>query len=416
MACEVQVRAVLEADDDLREAEFGNAAEFRQLRQARERLLDRRGDLPFHFLRPERRGHRVDLDLDGRRVRERVHVEVFDRHGPRQGANDRAEDDPAPVPNRVLDEPIQHEGFSLSARPGRLFVAASARAEVASQQLGPQCPGIHRGDDFARQHARDDFRSFLVFRPGADHADVKDLRRFGTEERLVADEHDLAAAFVMHGRVRHDGRVRLFAKDDGPDPKRSGRVRPRPIRDVRPNLDRPRPRVRLSGLPGDRRDDLGPARVRLEFHDPADVYPPGLFAFQFQKHAQGPRVRQFEERLGRVGRFTEHNVVRRDDAIGRGEHGHEVRRGLGRVERLDDRVRQPEESERHFEPLGGHGSHVAGQGHPQICQRLPGSAQNDLGFLRGRVEFAVPRRGHDAARGPERDEGLPPEFRRREGS
>ena len=50
LAGEVDVRAVGEDDDHLRDAELGDRAQLLKMRQAVDGLLDGKGDLPFDFL------------------------------------------------------------------------------------------------------------------------------------------------------------------------------------------------------------------------------------------------------------------------------------------------------------------------------------------------------------------------------
>ena len=79
---EIDVDAVFEDHHHLREAELGDRAQIFQTGQTADRLLDREGDLPLDLLGRQSRGDGVDLNLDRRRVRERVDVQLRQRNPP----------------------------------------------------------------------------------------------------------------------------------------------------------------------------------------------------------------------------------------------------------------------------------------------------------------------------------------------
>ena len=76
LAGEVDVGPVLEDGDDLREAELRDRADLLEPLQAPQRVLDGEGDEPLDLLGRQLGGDGVDLDLDRRRVGERVERQV----------------------------------------------------------------------------------------------------------------------------------------------------------------------------------------------------------------------------------------------------------------------------------------------------------------------------------------------------
>src|SRR5207253_625111 len=85
-----------------------------QARHAADLLFDGKGDLLLDLLRRERRRRAVDLDLDGRRIGKGVDIELSEREGPHDGAGNHAKDHPEAMPQRKVDNPIQHANVSLT--------------------------------------------------------------------------------------------------------------------------------------------------------------------------------------------------------------------------------------------------------------------------------------------------------------
>src|SRR5262249_13341291 len=76
--------------------------------QGAEHLLDGEGDLLLDLLRSQGRGHSVDLHLYGRRVRESIDVEPAQREPADHGAGQCRHDDQKAMPQRKVDNPIEH--------------------------------------------------------------------------------------------------------------------------------------------------------------------------------------------------------------------------------------------------------------------------------------------------------------------
>ena len=88
LAGEIDVGAVLECDDYLRQAELRDGTDGLEPGQSTQNLLDRESDLLLDLLRAEGRGHGVDLYLHRRRVGESVKIEMPHGH-PAKGSKNQ---------------------------------------------------------------------------------------------------------------------------------------------------------------------------------------------------------------------------------------------------------------------------------------------------------------------------------------
>ena len=111
---EVNIDAIFERDDHLRQAEFGNRSHFLQARQAADGLLDGKRDSLFDFFRPQRRSDGVDLHLNRRGVGKGIDIQVTQRHSAGDGEDGKPQNHQKPVPQRKIDDAIEsiHGWFS----------------------------------------------------------------------------------------------------------------------------------------------------------------------------------------------------------------------------------------------------------------------------------------------------------------
>ena len=105
----VNIDAVLERHDDLREAELRNRSHSLQARQAADGLLDRKRDPLLNFFRPQRRRNGVDLHLHRRGIGKGIDIQVTQRHSARDGEDGSAQNHQQPVPQRKIDDPIEQD-------------------------------------------------------------------------------------------------------------------------------------------------------------------------------------------------------------------------------------------------------------------------------------------------------------------
>ena len=130
---EVDVGAVLERHDDLRQAELRDRPHALQAGQAADRLLDRKRDPLLDFFRPERRRDGVDLHLDRRRVGKGIDIEIAQRHAAHRRQRHDAGNDQQAVPQRKVDDPVQH------GRVPPACVAYFVRRRAAARSPRPDC-------------------------------------------------------------------------------------------------------------------------------------------------------------------------------------------------------------------------------------------------------------------------------------
>ncbi len=130
LAAEVDIGAVFERDDHLREAELRDRAHHLQAWQTAQRLFDGKRDPLFDFLRAQRRGHGVDLHLHGRGVGEGVDVEIAQRHPAGNREHGGCRDHQKAVPQREIDNSVEHVFFrdAISCRPWTVSPAHSRRS------------------------------------------------------------------------------------------------------------------------------------------------------------------------------------------------------------------------------------------------------------------------------------------------
>jgi hypothetical protein len=78
-------------------------------------LLDASADQTLDVERAQRRGHRVDLNLDGRRVGKGVERQPPEGDDARDGERKGRQDDDQPVAQREIDDLVQHRSPSRSS-------------------------------------------------------------------------------------------------------------------------------------------------------------------------------------------------------------------------------------------------------------------------------------------------------------
>src|SRR5262249_6967057 len=111
-AREIDVDAVLEGDDDLREAERRDRPLDEHVRRADQGPLDRDGDLPLHVLGGLPRIERDDHDLDVRHVRERLDLELGEGVDAERDEADAHQQHGDATTDGELDEGLEHGGAS----------------------------------------------------------------------------------------------------------------------------------------------------------------------------------------------------------------------------------------------------------------------------------------------------------------
>ena len=133
---EVDVGAILKSHHDLRQSELGNRANLLQPRQAADFLLDGIGNLLLHLRRVEGRRRGIDLHLHRRRVRKGIDVQMSEGQYPQRSERQDAQNHPEPMPQRNVDDPIQHDSHESRER----------RAESTEPTA---FPGLSHGSNFA---------------------------------------------------------------------------------------------------------------------------------------------------------------------------------------------------------------------------------------------------------------------------
>ena len=108
LPCEVDIRAVVKRDDNLREAKLRERADDLQAWQTADRLLHWEGDLAFSLFWRQRGSNRIDLNLNRRRIRKGVDVEAPERNQPQAREAQGDQDHQRPVPERKIDDPVEH--------------------------------------------------------------------------------------------------------------------------------------------------------------------------------------------------------------------------------------------------------------------------------------------------------------------
>ena len=115
-----------------------------QARQPADRLLDRKRNLTLDLFGRERRGDRVDLNLNRSRVRERVNVELLEREHTNASEQQRGQDDQGAVLEREINEVVKHPCNPLFGD------AVAACTKVVLEKLCPQHVAAVSRDHFAR--------------------------------------------------------------------------------------------------------------------------------------------------------------------------------------------------------------------------------------------------------------------------
>ena len=106
-------------------------------RQAADRLLDRERDPLLDFLRPQRRRDRVDLHLHRRGIGKGIDVEIAQRQPAEHRRKRDAQDHQQPMPQRKVDDPVQHANFLAQLHRDR----SSAKALLSLRNKHSRRPG-----------------------------------------------------------------------------------------------------------------------------------------------------------------------------------------------------------------------------------------------------------------------------------
>ncbi len=131
LSSEIDVDVVGKRHDHLRQGKLGDRPYIYQAGQSGDGLFNTKGDLLFDFFGSQRRRRRVDLNLDGSRIRERINVDEPSRIQSQRDARYGRQDDDSSMPQRTINNPFEHGVAWRNSKPS--FVRRSRSSHVTDR-------------------------------------------------------------------------------------------------------------------------------------------------------------------------------------------------------------------------------------------------------------------------------------------